>query len=75
MGNSFEQNMPSKIKNEPFWDLGRPTIRLYCINSDKTHFELQNCTKIGPHLLLSPPPPPPVAGSATDNLGYMSSLV
>ena len=25
MGNSFEQNMPSKIKNEPFWDLGRPT--------------------------------------------------
>ena len=26
MGNSFEQNMPSKIKNEPFWDLGRPTI-------------------------------------------------
>ena len=32
MGNSFEQNMPSKIKNEPFWDLGRPTnvVSLFC---------------------------------------------
>ena len=25
MGNSFEQNMPSTIKNEPFLDIGRPT--------------------------------------------------
>ena len=26
MGNSFEQNMPSELKNEPFMELGRPTI-------------------------------------------------
>ena len=59
--------MTSEVLQNPYFE------RLYCINIDKTHFELQNCTKIGPHLLLFPPPP--VAGSATDNLGYMSSLV
>ena len=43
MGNSFEQNMPSKIKNEPFWDLGRPTSRPanFCI----VNFEGIFCSK------------------------------